>query len=529
MTEPVTAHVIHGPLNWRSKRNIDWIEEHFVIPDGEQIGTHVKLWPFQVAETEKIYDNVAITRTAIISMGRKNGKTTFTSWLLLLHLVGPEAEPNSQLYSTALSREQASIIFDQALKTVRLSPTLGDYVVARETRKELYVPELGTRFRSLSSDAKSLYGLKPKFIVHDELGECVGSKHPVYTALETATGATTNPLSIIISTQAASGNDLLSLLIDKQLLIKDPRTVLSLHCAASDADPFDIESIKAANPGFEHFQSKDEVLRHAESVRHSPSEFNDYLRYYLNRRVSVKAPFITEEKWGENGAEPSDIAGMTVYGGLDLSEVEDLTALVLVYRDKDRKDAIYNVRPFFWVPEEGLDRKAQADQADYLTWQRQGLLEVVPGSTIDYEFIAAKIKDLIEQGVIFDKVAFDRFNFKHFRAAMLRADFSEEWVDKTFIPFGQGYGSMSPAVNALSKLILNNRLKHGNHPVLGWNMSNVVVERDAARNRKLVKGKDSGRIDGAIALTMAAGILQDFEALPDQNKSYLETEDLIIL
>ena len=529
MADLLPAPVIHGPQNWRSKRNIAWIEANCVIPDGDLIGQPVKLWPFQIAEMQRIYDNPAVTRTAIISMARKCGKTTFTAWLLLLHLVGPEAEPNSQLYSTALSREQASIIFDQALKTVRLSPTLCDYVIPRETRKELYVPELGTRFRSLSSDAKSLYGLKPKFIVHDELGECIGPKHPVFTALETATGATKNPLSIIISTQAAKSDDLLSVLIDKQLRINDPRTVLSLHCASNDADPFSVEAIRAANPGFDHFQNQEEVLRYAESVRHSPSEFNDYLRYYLNRRVSIKAPFITEEKWCENGAAPTEIQGMTVYGGLDLSEVEDLSALVLLYRDKDSKDPIYNVKPFFWLPEEGLDRKSQADQADYLAWQRLGLLEVVPGSTIDYEFTAQKVKDLIDDGVIFDKVAFDRYNFKHFKSAMLRAEFSEEWIDKTFIPFGQGYGSMSPAVNALSKLILNNRLKHGNHQILGWNMSNVVVERDAARNRKLVKGKASGRIDGAISLCMAAGILEDYEALPDTSKSYLEDEDLIIL
>lgn len=66
---------------------------------------------------------------AIISFGRKNGKTALSAMLLLLHLCGPEARPNSQLYSAAQSRDQAAILFNLAAKMVRFSPTLAAFVI----------------------------------------------------------------------------------------------------------------------------------------------------------------------------------------------------------------------------------------------------------------------------------------------------------------------------------------------------------------------------------------------------------------
>jgi phage terminase large subunit-like protein len=71
-----------------------------------------------------IYDNPTGTRRAIISRGRKNAKTTESALILLLHLCGPEARPNSQLNSAAQSRDQAGILFALAAKMVRLSPVL---------------------------------------------------------------------------------------------------------------------------------------------------------------------------------------------------------------------------------------------------------------------------------------------------------------------------------------------------------------------------------------------------------------------
>lgn len=73
-----------------------------------------------------------------------------------------------------------------------------------------------------------------------------------------------------------------------------------------------------------------------------------------------------------------------------------------------------------------------------------------------------------------------------------------------FVAFGQGYRSMSPALRDLETMILERRLRHGNHPLLSMWMANATIERDHAGNRKLSKLRSSGRIDGALAMAIGA-------------------------
>ena len=241
---------------------IAFIEEVCFIPEGKYVGKKLELFDWQKAEIRRIYDNPHGTRRAIITMGRKNAKTTLAACLLLAHLCGPPArnKPNSQLYSAAQSRDQAAIIFSLAAKMVRMNPELLSILTIQETAKSLICPELGTRYRALSADATTAYGLSPALVIHDELGQVRGPRSALYEALETATGAQQDPLSIIISTQAPTDADLLSILIDDAQAGHDPHTVLSLHTAPPDLDPFDEATIRLANPAFGTFLNAREDL-----------------------------------------------------------------------------------------------------------------------------------------------------------------------------------------------------------------------------------------------------------------------------
>jgi phage terminase large subunit-like protein len=151
----------------RSDRNIEWLETYCRIPEGKLVGKELKLTEIQKQWVRDIYDTP--TRVFILSMGRKNAKTAFAAFLLLLHLCGPEAKRNSQLYSDAQSREQAAILFALAAKIVRMSPDLAQYITIRDTAKQLACSELGTLYRALSAEASTAYGLSPAFTVHDGL------------------------------------------------------------------------------------------------------------------------------------------------------------------------------------------------------------------------------------------------------------------------------------------------------------------------------------------------------------------------
>ena len=174
---------------------IAFIEQVCFVPEGRFVGKKLELFEWQKAEICRIYDNPHGTRRAILSMGRKNAKTTLAACLLLAHLCGPPArnKPNSQLYSAAQSRDQAAIIFSLAAKMVRMNPELLQAVTIQETAKSLICPELGTRYRALSADATTAYGLSPALVIHDELGQVRGPRSPLYEALETATGAQEDP------------------------------------------------------------------------------------------------------------------------------------------------------------------------------------------------------------------------------------------------------------------------------------------------------------------------------------------------
>jgi phage terminase large subunit-like protein len=513
-TQPLPSR---GKPESRGDRNIRWIENYCRVPEGKLGGQPVTLREWQRFEIRKIYDNPHGTRRAIISFGRKNGKTALACFLCLLHLCGPEAVPNSQLFSAAQSRDQAAILFALAAKVVRLSPDLNDVVTIRDTAKQLFCKDLGTLYRALSAEASTAYGLSPVFIVHDELGQVRGPRSELYEALETATGAQERPLSIVISTQAPNPNDLLSVLIDDAETNADPRVVLSLYAAPESLDPFAEETIKLANPAFGDFQNATETLAMAQDASRMPSKESEFRNLILNQRVETISPFISKKTWDECGATPHKFDG-PVYGGLDLSAVSDLTALVYV----SAKNDVWGVNPVFWLPRYGLEEKSRQDRETYDIWHKEGFLEATPGKSIDYDFVAARLwRDYSEMDI--RRIAFDRFNMRHLKPCLIRAGFREEHLegdDATFVEFGQGYVSMSPALRTLEATVLEGKLAHGMHPVLRMCAGCAVVTQDAAGNRKLDKSKATGRIDGMVALAMALSV-----AVTDTEKNEPNEDD----
>jgi phage terminase large subunit-like protein len=189
MTEMITATAsdertprpkVYDPAESSANDVIRWIEGRLFVPEGKLIGRPVRLSDWQKEELTRIYDNPAgHTRRAILSFGRKNGKTALAAFLLLVHLCGPKAKPNSQLYSTAQNRDQAALLFHLAAKMVRMSPFIGvEFVTIRETAKELKCRHFGTTYRALSAEASTAYGLSPSFVVHDELGQVCPREQP---------------------------------------------------------------------------------------------------------------------------------------------------------------------------------------------------------------------------------------------------------------------------------------------------------------------------------------------------------------
>lgn len=245
--------------------------------------------------------------------------------------------------------------------------------------------------------------------------------------------------------------------------------------------------------------NKEEVRRQAESARRMPSSEAAYRNLVLNQRCNAVNPFVSESAW-EACAGPIDpglFESADCFGGLDLSARNDLTAKILVAKDKDD---CWHVKCHFFAPSIGIVERSQRDRVPYDLWANQGFITLTPGASIEYGYVAQALIDDCKTYSV-KEIGFDRWRIDVLKAELARLDASS----LPLAEFGQGYRDMAPALDALESIIANGKLRHGGHPVLRMCAMNAIAIRDAAGNRKLDKSKQTGRIDGMVALAMAIG------------------------
>lgn len=492
-----------GRQRWQRVR--DFMQRHVFISDGPRIGQPLTLLPAQSDFLRGVYgrlrpDGRRVVRRAIHSCGRKNGKSAFTSGLLQAHIFGPEAKQNSQVYSAARSLDQAALIFRYAVQSIRMNPRLEGLVTISDTRKFIRGTLTGATFQAISAEAKTAHGKNPAVVVHDELGQVVGPIDRFFEALDTATGAQDEPLSIIISTQAATDADLLSVLIDDALSSGDETTFIQLFSVPRDADIYDEHEWIKANYALGEYRSLEEMRVRAASAKRMPAFEAAFRNLYLNQRVSAVNNLFPPDLWRANAAEadPELFRTYPVHMGLDLSARTDLTAAVLAVFDP--VSGRVGLRTYVFTPADGLEERAKRDRAPYGLWVQQGHLVTTPGRVVDYEWMLQYLARETD-GMELAAIHYDRWRIDYLKKEAEKIGFADgaEWC-----PVGQGYRDISPRVETLETLALDARLMHGGHPVLTFAAMGAAVVMDPAGNRKLEKSKSSARIDAMIAALMAA-------------------------
>lgn len=506
----------------RAEKVIAFIET-LKAPDGTNAGQPIKLRDWQRLIIKEVYDPIdeygkRIVRQALLSVARKNGKTCLIACLMLCHLCGPEAIRNGQLYSLSIDREQASILANYAMKMVLMDEELSDRLNIIDSRKQIIDPISGSKYTVLSGEKKGKMGKSSSFLCFDELAE-FGPDRTLYDALMTSTGAHSEPLSWVFSTQAPSDLALLSQLIDYGLDPvrggSDPTFKAFIFQIPMDADIYDEANWPLANPALNDFRSLEEMRNFAQKAKAMPSAEATMRNLYGNQRVDATAHFITPDLWKGCGdaPDPATFEGREWWGGLDLSGKNDLTSLELVSM---AEDGIWDVLSFFWAPGDNLRLKEDRDRAPYTVWRDRGFLIAKPGKVIDYAWVAKKIGELREEFNIAG-IKFDRWRINDLRREM-DAQGIETWImgedwkegdvsvkpsGLCLIPHGQGFKDFTPAVEILEDLLTDKKIRHGMHPVLTWCISNTRIKSDPAGGRKFDRIRSTGRIDGAVALAMS--------------------------
>ncbi|MCP2135272.1 phage terminase large subunit-like protein [Rhizobium sp. SLBN-94] len=481
------------------------------ITQGKLAGQNMQLREWQIEEfLAPIYATDEYgrrpVRTAVLSMGRKNGKTGLSAALALCHLVGPEAEQRGELYFGAMDKIQAGKAWAECKAMLEAHVELSERVNIIKFSKEIEVeagyPGEGSVLKAVSADADSKLGLSPSFFLADEAGYWV--KRDLFDAMDSALGAREEPLVVVISTQAKDDTHFFSEMIDYGLKVKtgeveDASFHLALFTTDPDEDAWSYETWIKANPALGDFLALEQVERMAAQAQRIPSKEADFRNKILNQRIDGTVRFIAAREWNDCDLGPINEAaleGRECYGALDLSAARDLTAFVLVFPEEDGR---FTVLPRFFLPQFDIDGKSENDRVPYNVWARQAdaRLTLLPGKVIDPQAVAEYIAD--EAGR-FDirEIAFDRWRIEDLRRELAKAS-----IDLPLQPFGQGYKDMSPAVDMLEVAVAQQKVNHAGNPLLRMCAANAVVTKDPSGARKLDKSKASGRIDGLVALAMA--------------------------
>ena len=464
-----------------------------------------------------IYDNPSGTRQAIITMPRKNGKTTFIACLLLAHIAGPVANPGSEVYSAAQGQDQAAIVFRRMEAMIELSPVLRSRMKISRHQKIIEYRAPGILYKALSSKGSTNIGSSPAVVVHDELGQVENPTYALYDALETGMMAHENPLSIIISTEAGSDDALLSQLIDQAEEVKGGRVRLFRYTCNSDlsrSKPFSEDALRSANPAWEipEIISQKELLYQAEVASKRPTQEGEYRNKHLNQRISAsQETWLTQSEWMpvvDEGLDLERFQGCDCWAAVDLSLSRDMTCLVLIFNEEGEWQAF----PFFWLPEGAVTVLEREDKLPYRVWSREGHLQLEPSETLKYDDLAQVILQATARFKVSSIAVDQRFRYAKFQEALEHAGGG----DLPLVPHPQGfsrgskdYGEwwMPASVEETTRIVLDRSLKVASNPILNLHVASAVPRHSlyAPKDRFLMKRSSRARIDGAVTLCMAVG------------------------
>lgn len=459
--------------------------------------------------------------TAYIEIPKKQGKSELAAAVALLLTCG-DGEERAEVYGCAADRQQAAIVFDVAADMVRMCPALSKRVKILASQKRLIYTPTNSFYQVLSAEAYSKHGFNIHGVVFDELHTQPNRK--LFDVMTKGSGdARMQPLYFLITT---AGTDTHSICYETHQKAKDiiegrkidPTFYPVIYGADESDDWTDPKVWKKANPSLDITVGIDKVKAACDSAKQNPGEENAFRQLRLNQWVKQAVRWMPMEKWDKCAfsVDEDELEGRVCYGGLDLSSTTDITAFVLVFPPSlggaasvprlgdgfatsccsplDDEDK-YIILPYFWIPEDNLTLRVNRDHVPYDVWERQGYLQTTEGNVVHYGFIEKFIEKLGERFNI-REIAFDRWG----AVQMVQ---NLESMGFTVVPFGQGFKDMSPPTKELMKLVLEQKIAHGGHPVLRWNMDNIYIRTDPAGNIKADKEKSTEKIDGAVATIMA--------------------------
>ena len=491
----------------KANRPIEFIETFCRHSKGKWIGKPVKLELFQKALIQAIYGFVhkdtglRRCREVFILVGRKNGKSTLMSALGLYMLVG-DGEGGSQVQCVATKRDQARIVFDEAVNMVSQSPTLRKHLKKRKT--DLYFPVTFSIFEPLASESNSLDGLNSHCAIMDEL-HAIKDRN-LYDVIKQSMTAREQPMLNMITTAGFVRECIFDDIYNyacKVLdgLIEDERFLAFIYELDDRSEWTDFRMWEKANPGLGVIKDFAELAANVERAKNAPDFLPTVLTKDFNVRDTVAGTWLTFDQI--NNEETFDIEELCdsyAIGGADLSSTTDLTCATLLIM-KAGSEKKYVLQQYF-LPRELLEQRVREDKIPYDKWAERGLITLCEGNKINYSDVTAWfVKMYQEYGIRPLWIGYDPWNSQYWVQEMQDMGFN-------MVIVRQGAQTLSQPMKEMGADLCAKKIVYGNNPVLKWCLTNVNVKRDDNDNIRPVKGQSSRqRIDGAVSLLIAYTVL----------------------
>lgn len=486
----------------RGQRACDFIEHFCRQSKGRWAGQPIKLLDWERDFLMRLYgwrraDGRRRFKRFYIEIAKKNGKTTLLSAMHLLELIDGDDGP--ECYNNACDRDQASMLYDESARMVKASPDLSQRLDVIDSRKVILYPAKNGRMRANSSESGSKDGLNPSFTTFDEL-----HRQPDRQLWEVFEYAGVARLESLMGSITTAGEEEDGIWFEQREYAEkindgtiEDTTFLGIVYRALPTDDIDDPATwRKANPSLGVTIDEDDFRRELQEAKEVPIKLNNFKRLRLNIVARASEKFFSIVKWSacaNRGLTLASLRKRPAYLGLDLSSIDDLTALVvLAQADSTRWRLISR----FWCPENNLLHLEHKTRMPYRHWAEKGYLIATDGDTIDYAFVRREINDLAAELEV-TKLLIDPFN-----AQKLAGELKEQ--DGLPVEFiRQGFLSLSSPTKELKRLIDAGLIEHDDNPVMNWCISNAIGSVDESDNVKLSKKKSRQKIDGAAAAVNA--------------------------
>lgn len=524
------VRIINDPTSeWEYDSNkanhaLEFIENYCKHSKGNMGGKPfiLELWQKAlVASTFGMVHKIDGTRKyqeVMLVVARKNGKSTLAA-AIGLYLQIADGEPGAEIYACATKKDQAKIIWLEAKRMVRKSPTL-------LRRMKTLVAEIvsdfnDSFFRPLGRDSDSLDGLNVHGALLDEIHAWTDQN--LYDVIVDGTTARDEPLVFVTTTAGTIRESVYDLKYDEAERVingyEDPngyrneRFLPIIYELDSRKDWIGSECWYQANPGLGTIKKIDQLENKVNKAKANPLLVKNLLCKDFNIRETSSEAWLTFEQL--NNTDTYDLKTLKPrygIGGADLSSTTDLTCATVLFMVPN-DNTIY-VKQMYWLPEDLLEQRAREDKIPYDIWKDLGLLRTVEGNKVHYKNVTEWFLEIQnEYDIYIPWVGYDSWSATYWVEEM-KSYFGKDSME----PVIQGMKTLSGPMKSLGADLGAKRINYNNNPILKWCLSNTAIEVDKNDNIKPIKTSNQRRrIDGL------ASLLDAYVCLERHYEDYLNT------